>query len=98
MSIIYEVNLNIEPEIKPKFLSWLDKHIKEMLQVEGFNHAHVFTDLENADVVVQYHVTDKQSLENYFTNFADKMRAQGLEKFGNHFQATRRVMSIHSKY
>lgn len=42
--------------------------------------------------VIHYRLRDRESLENYFTNHAPRLREDGLEKFGDQFTATRRVM------
>ena len=92
MFIIYEVNLKIEPQIKQLFLSWLNEHIEAMLRITGFQTATVYTDMDQDDMVVHYHISDQKCLEDYFKLHAQKMREDGLNRFGTQFSATRRVL------
>lgn len=41
---------------------------------------------------VHYRLRDRESLERYFEFHAERMRQEGVERFGDSFSATRRVM------
>ncbi|HAT6826463.1 TPA: DUF4286 family protein [Legionella pneumophila] len=97
--VIYEVNLLIEEDVYSQFQSWLKEHAKEMLQFPGFIQAHILKP-ENEDIqtqkklTVQYQVDSKNSLSNYFNQFAAKMREEGLKHFKDKFSAERRIYEV----
>lgn len=97
--VIYEVNLLIEEDVYNQFQSWLKVHAKEMLQFPGFIQAHILKP-ENEDIqtqkklTVQYQVDNKNSLTNYFNQFAAKMRDEGLKQFKGKFSAERRIYEV----
>tara|TARA_R110002110_G_scaffold257491_1_gene473496 strand:- start:29389 stop:29700 length:312 start_codon:yes stop_codon:yes gene_type:complete len=99
MSIIYEVSLKIESHFKDDFLGWLSEHISEMLQLPGFVSAKLYEEADYGDIsikhdyIVRYKLESKQTLSQYFDQYASAMRKAGLKRFGNHFSASRRVMS-----
>lgn len=90
--IIYEVNLQIQPKNFDDYLTWLKEHVQKMLDFPGFLQAQLRQDLDNANhISVCYTIKDEYSLEHYLTQHADKMRAEGLEKFADQFSASRRI-------
>lgn len=97
--VVYEVNLLIDENIYNQFESWLKEHAREMLQFPGFINAHILKP-ENEDTVsqrkltVQYQLDNKDSLNNYFNQFAAKMREDGLQRFKDQFSAERRIYEI----
>lgn len=101
--LIYEVNLEVEDDINFKMAGWLPSHIDEMLKFKGFQSAHWYfrkpedEGSENTNKTlwsIHYLVEDRKSLDNYFDNHAEKMRKEGIEKFGNKFSASRRVLNL----
>ena len=80
--IIYEVNLTIKKDIVTDFLNWLDNHIIEMLEFKGFVNSSKLKISELA-YCVQYSVDSIEDLNHYFDNYAEKMRNDGLNEFGN---------------
>ena len=44
-AVIYEVNLQVEPQIQTAYLNWLQDHIKIILQQPGFIDATLYTTL-----------------------------------------------------
>lgn len=99
--MIYEVNLNINKEIYPEFIEWLREHIKEILQLPGFIQACLLEEeLEQTEgfdqekLTVQYQLESKDDLQRYFTDFAPKMREDGINRFKDQFSANRRIFSI----
>ncbi|MDO8527686.1 MAG: DUF4286 family protein [Deltaproteobacteria bacterium] len=99
--ILYEVNLEVDKDIANEYQTWLKEHVGHMLQLDGFESAQIFSrdpkdeGLEISDKVlltVHYHLKERASLENYFKNHAEKMRAEGLQKFPGKFKATRRIL------
>lgn len=96
MSIIYEVNIQVESEIYEDYLLWLKHHIDDMLQLDGFEKASIYaSDKPNfAEIVVHYFLKSHQDLENYFKHHAEEMRIHAKELFGNQFLITRRILTM----
>jgi len=94
--LIYEVTLVIERDIVEPFDSWLANHIEEMLAIPGFLKANVFA-LEDDEQgrgrrVTQYYLESENHLEQYFAGQAEQMRQAGIDRFGDQFSASRRVL------
>lgn len=101
--IIYEVNLDVDRSISREYQLWLDKHIRAMLEINGFEKAFFFerkdeSDLKTWCLTTQYKVSSMELLDEYFTNHADKMRADGIRHFGDLFQAHRRILTLQKEY
>ena len=68
-----------------------------MLQFPGFIQAFIFKE-EQGDVfdqhklTVQYQLENRVNLETYFSEFAPKMREEGMKLFGDNYSATRRIL------
>lgn len=96
--VIYEVNLSVESSIADAYAAWLAPHIEEVLSVDGFTHADwwiVEPDGEEGSRVqwcVQYHVKSRNALATYLRDHAERLRGDGLARFGGRFEATRRVL------
>jgi len=97
--VIYEVNLSIDEEIYSEYLVWLKEHVQQMLQFPGFIQASFLKpeQEENAPqekLTVQYQLESRDDLQKYFTEFAPKMREDGIRRFGNKFSAERRIFNV----
>jgi hypothetical protein len=94
--IIYEVNLSIDRDVVAEYDAWLVGHIDEILALDGFIGADwyelVDQQSDRCEYVVQYRLRDREALERYFRDHAERMRRDGTERFGGRFAATRRVM------
>lgn len=94
--ITYEVALQPDPEILADFEAWLEYHADEMLALPGFTGAsiHKAEDPETGAQlrVVRYQLEDRAALDRYLAEFAPRMRAAGLAKFGDRFRASRRIV------
>ena len=95
--VIYEVNLTVNDAIYPDYYMWLLDHVKEILAIEGFQKAevgHIEHHKEDGKkrIRVNYFLDTYASLQNYFTHTAAALRAGAIEKFGDQFSATRRVI------
>ena len=106
MSLIYEVNLEVNQNIAELFSDWLIAHIQEMLQFDGFSSAQWYSrqnlDEDNHNPVqlwtIHYQLSNRESYDRYIDNHAEEMRADGLERFGGQFQANRRLLYRESTY
>ncbi len=96
MTVIYEVNLHIAAPVADDFASWLPGHVEQMLALPGFIDAVIACE-EAGDNVgtawsVRYRLRDRQSLDDYLARHAEHMRAEGVGRFGEHMQASRRIL------
>jgi hypothetical protein len=99
--VIYEVNLSIDSDIFLEYKQWLDDHILEMLRFPGFIKARILqpilADSEAHDqkaITIQYELEDAKALETYLTEYAPKMRGDGVSRFEGKFSATRRTFEV----
>ncbi len=93
--VIYEVNLVPEPAIEEQFDDWLRDHVREMLGLPGFIDATI-SRVEQEDgraaLSVQYELQDRKALERYLSDQAAGMRQAAIDRFGDRFSATRRIL------
>lgn len=93
--VIYEVNLVPEPAIEGEFDDWLHEHVRDMLALPGFIDATI-SRVEQADGpaarTVHYELQDRAALEQYLAEHAPRMRQHGIDRFGERFTATRRIL------
>lgn len=98
MSIIYEVTLHIDASLADGYDRWLRQHVTEMLALPGFESAVVHAveagpeDAETFSRVVHYQLADRTSFDAYLRNHAQRMREEGLKRFGNRVRANRRIL------
>ena len=103
--LLYEVNLTVDGDVAPRYSSWLREHIREMLELDGFEAAVWYASTEDGDTVpepdepagprdwtVQYQVRDRDALQAYFDGHADDMRRDGAQQFGAYVDAERRIL------
>lgn len=94
--VLYEVNLTVEPAMSASVEAWLPQHIDEMLALDGFERAEWY-DLEPGSTgetrwTIHYFLTSQNHYQAYLDGHAERMRAEGINRFGGHFTATRRVL------
>ncbi|HEV2606717.1 MAG TPA: DUF4286 family protein [Xanthomonadaceae bacterium] len=96
MAVIYEVTLHARAEIADAYLAWLREHIAAMLALQGFEGAELHAlDAGSADEhgwCVRYRLRDRAALNAYLHDHAPRMRAEGIERFGDAFRAERRIL------
>jgi len=101
--LVYEVNLEVEPEINFAYAGWLPEHIDRMLKFNGFKAAYWFfrnpedEGREPTDKklwTIHYLVEDRESLDDYLRNHAKTMRQEAVEKFGTKFRSNRRILGL----
>jgi len=94
--LIYEVTLTIERDIAEPFDQWLAEHVEDMLDLPGFVSARVFEmdddDEGYARRVTHYYLESENHLEQYFADNASDMRQSGIDRFGDRFRASRRIL------
>ena len=93
---IYEVTLTVDREITESLDTWLAHHVSEMLALPGFNRANVYSldddDEGRARRVTQYFLESDEHLQQYLDGPATDMRQSGIDRFGEHMSAERRIL------
>jgi uncharacterized membrane protein len=101
-TVLYEVNLDAEAGIEGPFDTWLRDHIADVLQFDGFLSAEVLDDATapagRIRRIVQYRLRNQAALDAYLREHAPRMRAQGVEKFGERYSAERRVLAHREEF
>ena len=96
MSLIYEINIKVSLGILDDYLSWLDEHISEILDIDGFESAKIYKETSTSSdflaITIHYSVSSKSALDSYFDNHAEALRQKGIDRFGDKFSATRRIL------
>ena len=103
--LIYEVNLTVDGDVAPRYSTWLREHIREMLNLDGFEAAAWYVRSDGADTIpdgsdvedprewtIHYQVRDADALQAYFDDHAERVRQDGLDEFEGHFEADRRIL------
>jgi hypothetical protein len=97
--IIYEVNHDVDKKIEKEYTAWLESHIQEMLGFEGFKSIDWFkrTNGDDPQMVswsIHYHVRSMSDLQSYLETHAERMRADGANRFGGQYRTSRRILSL----
>lgn len=101
--LIYNVTINIDESVHDEWLIWMrDKHVPDMLATGKFSHAKMAKVLVEEDMggitySVQYTTKDRQTLELYYKNDAERLRADVPKLFSNKFVAFRTELEIISQ-
>ena len=95
--IVYEVNLDVDADIAPAYVAWLETHMREIRALPGFVGAELFDEAERSEarqrrLCVQYRLVGMADLDTYLREHAARLRADGEARFGGRFRATRRVL------
>lgn len=95
--IEYEVTLMVDADIADAYEAWLQDHIREMLALPGFLDAELAELIEPQSPgrrgwCTRYRLVDEAALADYLRDHAAAMRADGVARFGDRFQAQRRVL------
>lgn len=97
-AVVYEVDVEVAPEIAAAYRDWLRAHVAEILALPGFTGAALFERREPppadgwASLCVQYRLRDADALAAYLREHAPRLRADGLARFGARMRASRRVL------
>lgn len=102
--VVYEVNLAIRRAVYEKYKDWLMDHIRDMVVVNKFIKAHVYTQINldptNDSFVRTHHLTARyyiktyEELKKYLEKRAKAMRNQVIEKFEDNYTVSRRVFEL----
>jgi len=94
---IYEVNIEIAPEIQVRYERWLKRHIEEILQIQGFLRAEVwYQQAPLTDgwigLVIHYVLDSEANLAAYLEHHAPRLRQDAENHFSGRFRSHRRVL------
>ncbi|TXN37315.1 DUF4286 family protein [Flagellimonas hymeniacidonis] len=101
--LIYNVTINIDESVHDQWLSWMrDKHVPDMLATGKFSHAKMTKVLIQEDMggitySVQYTTKDRETLEAYYQEDAERLRADAMGLFANKFVAFRTELEVISQ-
>ena len=101
--LIYNVTINIDDSVHDDWLLWMrDKHIPDMLATGKFSHAKmtrvlVEEEMGGTSYSVQYTTKDRETLEAYYKEDAERMRGDGLKRFADKFVAFRTELEVISQ-
>jgi hypothetical protein len=101
---IYNVTINIEASAHNHWLQWMkETHIPDMLATGKFSKAKMCKVLVEEEMggltySIQYTTTDKQTLELYYKEDADRLRQDFSKLFAGQFVAFRTELEIVSEH
>ena len=99
---IYNVTINIEESINKQWLNWIKEHIPEVLATGKFEKAVLTKVLAQEDhgvtYSVQYYASSRDKLDAYYKEDANRLRADGLQKFGDKMLAFRTELQVIDEY
>lgn len=100
---IYNVTINIEDDVKNEWLTWLDGHILEVLNTGKFLSAKltevlVEEEMGGTTFSVQYTAKNKEDIERYYQEDAQRLRNNGMKLFGNKMVAFRTELRLIKEY
>lgn len=99
--VVYEVNLTVDREVADAYAAWLAEHVHQMLELPGFEAAEWLAEDDGASDprwVIQYRLRSQADLDRYFAEDAERMRQDGLARFGGRFRASRRVLRVRQRF
>lgn len=102
--IIYNVTINIAKSEEHKWLHWMrTKHINDVLETGKFISAKLIKvlvedDLETETYTIQYTTDSREKLDDYYKNFAPKLRQEGQQLFGDKMLGFRTELQILESY
>jgi hypothetical protein len=96
---IYNVTVNIDPEIHTEWLSWMrEKHIPDVMKTGCFTESRMVkvlnVDDEGHTYSIQYTFSEMKDIEKYQAEFAKKLQAEHTEKFKDKYAAFRTLLEI----
>ena len=100
--IIYNVTINIEASIQKEWLIWIKEHIPKVLATGKFEKATLTKVLveenEGHTYSVQYKSYSRAALDAYYKDDAEKLKAEGMQKFADKMLAFRTELEVIDEY
>lgn len=96
---IYNVTINIDYEVKDEWLTWMESHILDVLNTGKFVAAKltevlIEEEMGGTTYSVQYSAKTKEDIQNYYKEDAQRLRADGMRKFGDKMVAFRTELRL----
>lgn len=101
---IYNITTNIEASVHDEWLKWMqESHIPEVLATGKFLNAKMSKVLVEEDMggitySVQFTTVDRETLQKYHQEDAQRLQDKGLKRFPNKFVAFSTEMEIVSEH
>lgn len=101
---LYNVTINIDESVHDQWLSWMrETHIPEMLATGKFTNARMLKVLVEEEMggitySVQYTTKNKETLEQYYKEDANRLRGDAMRLFADKFVAFRTELEIISEH
>jgi hypothetical protein len=98
--IIYNVTINIDDTVHDQWLTWMmEKHIPEVMETGKFFKAKlvkvlVVEEMGGSTYSIQYFAENKEKLEEYYKDYAPKLREEGARLFGDKMLAFRTELEL----
>lgn len=102
--ILYNVTINIHESVHDKWMNWMqEKHINEVLATGKFTSARLVKVLVEEEMggvtyAIQYTTDSKETLERYYNEDAERLRAEGAKLFGDKMLAFRTELELISEF
>ncbi|PKH50081.1 DUF4286 domain-containing protein [Tenacibaculum sp. Bg11-29] len=100
---IYNITINIDESVHEEWLTWIKNHIPDVLATGRFLSAKltqvlVEEEMGGATYSIQYTAKTREDLDDYYKYDADKLRTDGLKKFGDKMLAFRTELQIVNEF
>ena len=96
---IYNVTINVGSSIHKEWLSWIENHIKEVLETGLFLSAKqtrvlVQEEMGGVTYSIQYTAKSRESLDQYYKIHAPRLRNDSLRKFSDKIVSFRTELKV----
>ena len=100
---IYNVTVNIEESVHEEWLVWIENHIPEVLNTGKFTSAkltQVLVEEEMGGVTysIQYTAITREDLDEYYKDYAEELRKDGLIRFAGKSVAFRTELKVINEF
>lgn len=96
--ILYNVTVNIDPDVHDEWLQWMkDEHIPRVMATGLFienRMCRVLADDEGATYAIQYTCADLATYERYRDQHAQSLQAETQQRFAGRFAAFRTLLDV----
>ena len=101
--IIYNVTVNIDDSVHDEWLVWIKEHIPQVLATGKFTEAKLTRVLVEEEMggqtySIQYKAHDREALNKYYIEDAERLRQDGLKLFADKMLAFRTELEIVDEY
>lgn len=96
---IYNVTVNIDESVHAEWLVWIEQHVNEVLDTGHFVSAKmtqvlVQEEMGGVTYSIQYTANSKEDIKNYYTQDAERLRADGMRRFADKMLAFRTELKV----